>query len=220
MRSVPVVEVEISIQRDLHGVDARKVPAAKFDPPVLVEDGALKAFDKAVGPGMTRLGAGVLDAKLRTCVVKGPSEFMTLIGEDPLHRPTRLRQSRHHPLGQEVSRRSGCQAQRDLRHRKGAGRIAGRQLPHLPNALELANEESVQADQFPRLFGLNMLASPSLRRQQLPAGTLGEQARGLSAVGFEHSQCASATDRWSKRLPSSSHALAGPVAEPDAKAQR
>src|SRR3990172_9078781 len=75
VRAMPVVVIQVPMQRDLHGTDPSEVPAAKLNSPVLVEDGPLKAFHKAVGPGMTGLGAGMSDDQLSARLVKGSSQI-------------------------------------------------------------------------------------------------------------------------------------------------
>ena len=49
-----VVELHEAIETALHRVAAREVLATKLDPPVLVQDRALRPFDEAVGPRMPR----------------------------------------------------------------------------------------------------------------------------------------------------------------------
>src|SRR3972149_7636386 len=114
VRSMPVVVIQVPIQRDLHGTDPSEVPAAKLNSPVLVEDGPLKAFHKAVGPGMTGLGAGMSGAPLRARVVKGSPKLAALIGEPALHRTAGLAKSRHHQSGEKAGCGLGGEVERDL----------------------------------------------------------------------------------------------------------
>src|SRR3990172_9494215 len=142
VRSMPVVVIQVPIQRDLHRGGSSEVPAAKLNSPVLVEDGPLKAFHKAVGPGMTGLGAGMSDAQLSARMVKGSPKLAALVGEHALHRPAGLAKRRHDPSGEKAGCGLGGEVERDLGHRERAGRVARRQLPHLPHAFELPNIES------------------------------------------------------------------------------
>ena len=57
MRSLDVVEPQIAVERPLQGADTREVLATKGDAPVLMQDRALHAFDKAVGPRVSRFRA-------------------------------------------------------------------------------------------------------------------------------------------------------------------
>src|SRR3990170_1216478 len=111
---MPVVVIQVPIQRDLHGTDPSEVPAAKLNSPVLVEDGPLKAFHKAVGPGMTGLGAGMSDAQLSARMVKGSPKLAALVGEHALHRPAGLAKRRHDPSGEKAGCGLGGEVERDL----------------------------------------------------------------------------------------------------------
>src|SRR4030065_324795 len=82
MGTAVVVEVEVAIEGGLQGRYAGEEPPAKLDAPEFAEDGALQPLDKAVGPGMPRLGTGVADASFGADPVDGSPVFVALIGQD------------------------------------------------------------------------------------------------------------------------------------------
>jgi hypothetical protein len=186
MWAVVVVEIQVSVKRGLHRRDVGEKPASEFHPPVLIEDGPLQALHKAVGPGMSRFRPRVMDTKLGTSLVKGTTKLTSLVREDPLDRPAQPAEGWDDPFLQEPCGGLGGEVQANFRHGVRTGCIASRQLPDLPNALELADVKRVETHQFAWFFGLHMPSRPSLRGEQLAPSAFGQQARRLGAVGFQY----------------------------------
>jgi hypothetical protein len=151
VRSLLVVERHERLERALHRGPGGEVLPPELDPPVLVQNRALQPLDEAVGPGMPRFRPGVANAVPLARLVEGAFELRAAIGEDPLERPARAPIDGQQKVGQEGGRRLGRQARHQPGHPIRRGRIAGGDLPHLANALELANVERVEADQLARL---------------------------------------------------------------------
>src|SRR5712692_4897150 len=74
VRALLVVEAHEGFQGLLHRRAASEVATPELDAPVLLQDGAVQALDKAVGPGMPRLGAGVPDAQVFAGDIEGGLE--------------------------------------------------------------------------------------------------------------------------------------------------
>lgn len=87
VRPLPVVEPQEGVQRLLQSRPTGEVAAAELDAPMLLEDRALEAFHKAVGPGMPRPGPGVPNAEGPAGVRERPLELRAPVGEDPLQGP-------------------------------------------------------------------------------------------------------------------------------------
>lgn len=85
MGSLVIVEAQEAVERVLERRPAGEVATAEGDPPVLLQDRALQAFDEAVSPGMPRLRPRVPDAQLMTRLVEGP------LNSDPPSVKTRCR---------------------------------------------------------------------------------------------------------------------------------
>ncbi len=81
MRPPLVVELHERVEAALHRPAAREVPAAKLDPPVLVQDRPLQTFDEAIGPGMAGQGARVLDAQDSARFGEGALELRAPVGD-------------------------------------------------------------------------------------------------------------------------------------------
>ena len=140
---------------------------------MLLQNGALKALHKAVGPGMSGLDASVADPQLTAGLIKGALELAAPVREPPLDRPTCGLKEGDELLLQEACSMLGSSRRNDGGRSVGTGRIAGRELPDLPHALELADVESVQADQFSGVGDLHMPAPAAAT--QLPPSALGDQ---------------------------------------------
>ncbi|MDR7465139.1 MAG: hypothetical protein QN209_10705, partial [Armatimonadota bacterium] len=61
-------------------------------------------------------------------------------------------------------------------------------MPDLAHPFEFPDVERIQADQVARLLGSEVGCSPALGPRQGSARALGQQARGLRAVDFQHRQ--------------------------------
>src|SRR5713226_6931073 len=81
VRALLVVEAHEGFQGLLHRRAAGEVAASELDAPVFLQDGAVQALDEAVGPGMTRLGAGVPDPQVLAGDLEGGLELRAAIGE-------------------------------------------------------------------------------------------------------------------------------------------
>ena len=84
MRPLVVVDGQIGIQGDLHLLDGFEPGAPAFDAEVLVQQGAVKALDDAVGLGPLNPGGAVLDAlqlqeQLVGMAVRAASELPAII---------------------------------------------------------------------------------------------------------------------------------------------
>src|SRR3989442_1635395 len=75
MRSLVVVVAHELSERPLQRRAPGEVSASEGDAPVLLQDRALQALNEAVGPGMTRLRAGVAQAELPTGLIEGSVEL-------------------------------------------------------------------------------------------------------------------------------------------------
>ena len=82
MRSLVVVIAHKLGERPLQRWATGKVSASEGDAPVLLQDRALQALNEAVGPGMTRLRAGVAQAELPTGLIEGSVELGAPVGQD------------------------------------------------------------------------------------------------------------------------------------------
>ena len=90
MRALVVVEGEEALEGAIHGCGGGEVTAAEGDSPVFVEDGSLEPFDEAVGPAVTGLGSGVVDAELGADGVEESLELAAVVGEDAFELPAGL----------------------------------------------------------------------------------------------------------------------------------
>jgi hypothetical protein len=131
VRPAVVVELQVPIQRGLQESDVREEPTAELHAPQLGKDGALQAFDEAIGPGVAGPGAGMPNAPGGIGLVEGPSVLAAPVGEHPPERPAGCLVDREHPRGEEARRRLGGALGGDLGDGVRAGRIAGGVLPSL-----------------------------------------------------------------------------------------
>ena len=99
MRSLVVVIAHELGERPLQRWATGEVSASEGDAPVLLQDRALQALNEAVGPGMTRLRAGVAQAELPTGLIEGSVELGAPVGQDA-------------PQGQPARRKSGTRTSR------------------------------------------------------------------------------------------------------------
>ena len=183
-----VVKGDEALEGAVHGGGGSEITAPEGDSPVLVEDGSLEPFDEAVGPAVARLGAGVVDAELGAGGVEEALELAAMIGEDTFELPAGLSVSGQENAFEEAGAVNGLDRRDDLGEGEGAGGIAGRDLPELAHALELADVEAVQADQIARPMGLNMAGTAVAGLPEPAASAVGEQAGRPCAVVLENSQ--------------------------------
>lgn len=180
VRPLVVVEAQVALEGGLELPEAGEVAAAELDAPVLVKDRLLETLDEAVGEGVARLGPRVA----------GAFELAASIGEDALERVAGPAEEGGHLLAQEVGddlRSWG--ADKDLGQGEGGSGIAGRDLPDLPDALELTDEEAVEADELARSARLDVtLRGRRTGLLELLPGALGEEAGLLGAVGLQQSE--------------------------------
>jgi len=143
MRPAPVVEVQVVIEHILHRDHAGEEAPPELHPPQLAEDGALQPLDEPIGPRVPGFGPGVSHPQLPTGLIERSTVLIALVAEHALHRP-----SRPGVVGDDFSEELGRRLGRELcgqaRHRVRAGGIAGRVLPDLAHALQLANIERVK----------------------------------------------------------------------------
>jgi hypothetical protein len=109
--------------------------------------------------------------QLVTHPVELPSELAPAIGQHALESPASFGQRHHDHLLQERGGLTGVAHRHDFRQRVRTRRIARRDLPQLPDSLQLADVERVDADKLSRLVGLNV---PRPRSRQTAAGSLGQ----------------------------------------------
>jgi hypothetical protein len=72
VRPLLVEELHERVERPLHRRPRREVLAAELDAPVLVQDGALQAFDKAIGPRMAGASARLPDPRRVAGLIEAP----------------------------------------------------------------------------------------------------------------------------------------------------
>ena len=149
MAPLVVVEPQVALERGLELPELREVATPKLDAPVLVQDRLLQPLDEAVGKGVPRFRPRVTDdGILPAGFVEDALEFASTVGEDPLHGMPRLAEAWGHSFPEEVRSDAGAwRTDEDLSEREGRSRIAGRDLPHRPDALELSDVEAVEADE-------------------------------------------------------------------------
>src|SRR5262252_10154562 len=98
MRALGVVVAHEAVEGPLQRRARREVAAPEGHAPELLENRALEALNKPVGPGVTRFGASVPQAEVATGDIKGALELRAAIGEHPAHRAARLSEVRHDHL--------------------------------------------------------------------------------------------------------------------------
>lgn len=142
-----IVEAKVALERALELLPPGEVAASELDPPVLVEDGPLKALHEAVGEGVARLGPGVPDPEAAAGRVEGALELAAAVREGAFHAPASPLEVVDN-LVEEASGHLGARvAEEELRERIGGRRVAGGDLPDAAYALEIADVEAVEADQ-------------------------------------------------------------------------
>src|SRR3989442_6145352 len=178
MGTVLVVVAHEGVQRALEREAAREVPTAKDHAPVLLQDGALQPLDEAVGPGMARFGARVTNPERATRLIEGAFEFGATIGQYAADLPAGTLIVRHHDVAQKRGRVGGEMSGQQPGQAVRRGRIAGRNLPDLADALEVADVEGVQTDQLAGLRGRHVARAPVARAPEPVAGPGGQKPRG------------------------------------------
>src|SRR3989449_4073082 len=106
MRALVVVVAHELSERPLQRRATGEVSASEGDAPVLLQDRALQALNEAVGPGMTRLRAGVAQAELPTGLIEGSVELGAPVGQDAPQGPARPAKERPEDVAQERDRKS------------------------------------------------------------------------------------------------------------------
>ncbi len=91
---------------------------------MLLQNGALKALHKAVGPGMSGLDASVADPQLTAGLIKGALELAAPVREPPLDRPTCGLKEGDELLLQEACSMLGSSRRNDDGRSVGTGRSA------------------------------------------------------------------------------------------------
>src|SRR5262245_10569444 len=212
VRPLVIVEAQEAVEGALELGQLGEVAAPELHPPVLVEDRALQTLDEAVGPSVTGLRLGVADPKLVAGLGEGTGELAAAVREHALDRPAGLAVGRDEDVAQEAGGGLGrrLRLDEDARRGVGAGGVAGGDLPDLAYALELADVEAVEADEFAGNLSLDVtLRAAATRPLKRAAGPLGEQPRLAAAV-----------PRWARREPgrseSARHGPGPAVADPDA----
>src|SRR5436309_573945 len=89
VRPMFVVEADKAVEAPRQCGARGEVAATKLHAPVLLQDRALQPLDKAIGPGVARLGPGVPNAVSATGLIERAVEFAAAVGEDPLNRTGR-----------------------------------------------------------------------------------------------------------------------------------
>ena len=146
VRSLIVVEPQGAFERSFDLPNACEVLPSKLDPPVFVKQRAVDALDEAIRERMAGLGPGLPNTECLAGASEVSSELAAAIRENALEGPVCALE-----IGMDLTK----ELRRDFRSRvpqedlgpsEGGGRIAGRDLPDLADALELSNEEAVEAD--------------------------------------------------------------------------
>src|SRR2546428_6480572 len=188
MGTVLVVVAHEAAQRALERGATREVPTAKDHAPVLLQDAALQPLDEAVGPGMARLGARVTNPELATRLIESAFEFGPTIGQHAADLPAGPLIVRHHDVAHKRGRVGGEMSGQQPGQAVRRGRIAGRNLPDLADAFEVADVEGVQAHKLARLRGLDVPRAPVARAPELLTGPVGQQPGGARRGMLENRQ--------------------------------
>lgn len=197
-----VIEPKIPIKRVLDLASAGEVAPTERHAPMLVEDRALESFDEPVGPGVPRLRARMGDAERAARLVEDATILAPAIGKDAFDRPSCLPVERLDGVPEEGRGLVGRRPGHDARGGERAGGIAGRELPHLADPLELADVEAVETDEVPRMLGFDVAvpagpleASPrSFGKEPRPLGTMALQDEQTLAVSAEPHAAESSVD--------------------------
>src|SRR4029453_1414254 len=129
--------------------------------PILLQDRALQPLDEAIRPGAPWLSPGMAEAEGPTGRIEDSLKLGPAIGEYAAQPPARAPTQRAKEGAEEVSGRFGGVGGQQPGHAVRARSIAGRDLPNLPDALELAEVERVQTHQ------LAGPAGPTMARRAL-----------------------------------------------------
>src|SRR5438552_9851214 len=188
MGTVLAVVAHEAVQRALEREATREVPTAKDHAPVLLQDAALQPLDEAVGPGMARFGARVTNPELATRLIEGAFEFGPTIGQHAADLPAGPLIVRHHDVAQKRGRVGGEMSGQQPGQAVRRGRIAGRNLPDLADAFEVADVEGVQAHKLARLFRLDVPGAAVAGAPQALASTFRQRPGRTRRLMLEHGQ--------------------------------
>src|SRR5437773_10968041 len=86
VRALGVVVAHEAVEGPLQGHATGEVVPTEGHTPVLLENRALQPFEKAVGPGMRRVGSRVPCAEPEAARIERPLRLVPAIGEEPAHR--------------------------------------------------------------------------------------------------------------------------------------
>lgn len=86
-----VVELKERNERGVQLMSAAELASAKDNPPVLVQDGSLQAFDESVDPRMSWLGSGVTNVEFLAGFVEVGLELAFSIRQHTAHFPPGFR---------------------------------------------------------------------------------------------------------------------------------
>src|SRR5216110_1979836 len=139
VRALGVVVAHEAVEGPLQGHATGEVVPTEGHTPVLLENRALQPFDKAVGPGMARFGARVTNPELATRLIEGAFEFGPTIGQHAADLPAGPLIVRHHDVAQKRGRVGGEMSGQQPGQAVRRGCIAGRNLPDLADAFEVAD---------------------------------------------------------------------------------
>ena len=142
--SIVVVEAKVALQRAVEVAELGEIASPELDPPVLVEDRALKTLHEAVGEGVARLRPRVPDLAIFAGLVELGLELTPAIGEHAFHAPAGFVKVLGHAVEELGGHGSPGVSQKEHGQAVGGSGIAGRDLPDLADALEPANEEAVE----------------------------------------------------------------------------
>src|SRR5438876_2435931 len=137
---------------------------------------------------MARLGPRVANPELATRLIEGAFEFGATIGQHAADPPAGPLIVRHHDGAQKRGRVGGDMSGQQPGQAVGRGRIAGRDLPDLADALEIADVEGVQTHQLAGLRGLDVARPPAAGPPDPWASPGGQQPGGARRVMLEDRQ--------------------------------
>ena len=194
MRPAVIVADEIVVENGLHLLDGLEPGAASFDAEVLVEQGAVQAFDDAVRLRSPDPGGAVLDLfQLQEQLVGMPvgpaAELAAVVGQHGLDPGLVLLEGRDDIVVHQVH--GGDRQLVGIESRPSVAAVAvdrGLQID-FADALEGADEEGVDTDETAGVRGLDV-ALAELRREALqqPGLLLGEFDLALGGGLFQPQQ--------------------------------
>src|SRR5215813_9206431 len=156
VRPVEVVELhevtEAAIERGATG----EVVTPEHDAPVLGEDRLLQTLDEAIRPGVTGPNPSVANPKRLAGGIELGLELTAAIGQHALHRPAGSADSWDQDVAEKLGHGPGRQLRQDPRHAVRTRRVAGGDLPHFADALELADVERVETEEVRRVRRLDV----------------------------------------------------------------